>query len=93
MTTPPSNSSWCVSKGNCPTLSLNGVNVGLIFSDKIFTGAVRTTYSTTDMSDPLNAEIDDAIYIDTKDLCKRIAYELKQHSIPQAVFAERILCR
>lgn len=29
------------------------------------------------MSDPLNAEIDDEIYIDTKDLCKRVAYELK----------------
>lgn len=45
------------------------------------------------MTDPLNAEIDDEIYIDTKDLCKRVAYELKQHSIPQAIFAERILCR
>lgn len=61
------------------------------------------------MNDPLNAEIDDEIYIDTKDLCKRVAYELKvryflpsyiqpmstfqQHSIPQAIFAERILCR
>uniref|UniRef100_A0A914EPY1 One cut domain family member n=1 Tax=Acrobeloides nanus TaxID=290746 RepID=A0A914EPY1_9BILA len=56
-------------------------------------GVPRATYSTTDMTDPLNAEIDDAIYIDTKDLCKRVAYELKQHSIPQAVFAERILCR
>ncbi|KAK0394397.1 hypothetical protein QR680_000714 [Steinernema hermaphroditum] len=51
------------------------------------------TYSTNDKSDPLNAEIDDDIYIDTKDLCKRIAFELKQHSIPQAIFAERILCR
>lgn len=55
-------------------------------------GAPRT-YSTTDMTDPLNAEIEDDIYIDTKDLCKRVAYELKQHSIPQAIFAERILCR
>lgn len=45
------------------------------------------------MTDPLNAEIEDDIYIDTKDLCKRVAYELKQHSIPQAIFAERILCR
>ncbi|KAL3110086.1 hypothetical protein niasHT_015689 [Heterodera trifolii] len=56
-------------------------------------GIPRTTYSTTDTTDPLNAEIDDEIYIDTKDLCKRVAYELKQHSIPQAIFAERILCR
>ncbi|KAM3719241.1 Homeobox protein [Dirofilaria immitis] len=56
-------------------------------------GASRVTYSTKDSADPLNAEIDDDIYIDTTDLCKRIAWELKQHSIPQAIFAERILCR
>ncbi|VDP32138.1 unnamed protein product [Heligmosomoides polygyrus] len=55
--------------------------------------AARRVYSTKDSNDPLNAEIDDDIYIDTKELCKRIAYELKQHSIPQAIFAERILCR
>jgi hypothetical protein len=59
----------------------------------ILLGVPRATYSTTDMTDPLNAEIDNEIYIDTKDLCKRVAYELKQHSIPQAIFAERILCR
>ncbi|CAG9537657.1 unnamed protein product [Cercopithifilaria johnstoni] len=56
-------------------------------------GAPRASYSTKDTTDPLNAEIDDDIYIDTTDLCKRIAWELKQHSIPQAIFAERILCR
>jgi hypothetical protein len=56
-------------------------------------GVPRAVYSTSDTTDPLNAEIDDDIYIDTKELCKRIAYELKQHSIPQAIFAERILCR
>ncbi|VDK71434.1 unnamed protein product [Litomosoides sigmodontis] len=56
-------------------------------------GAPRPSYSTKDTTDPLNAEIDDDIYIDTTDLCKRIAWELKQHSIPQAIFAERILCR
>jgi hypothetical protein len=56
-------------------------------------GVPRAVYSTSDITDPLNAEIDDDIYIDTKELCKRIAYELKQHSIPQAIFAERILCR
>lgn len=56
-------------------------------------GMPRASYSTKDTTDPLNAEIDDDIYIDTTDLCKRIAWELKQHSIPQAIFAERILCR
>ncbi|MFH4983506.1 hypothetical protein AB6A40_010215 [Gnathostoma spinigerum] len=60
---------------------------------EISAGRPRSSYSTKDTTDPLNAEIDDDIYIDTKDLCKRIAWELKQHSIPQAIFAERILCR
>jgi len=40
-----------------------------------------------------NDDADDDIFIDTKDLCNRIAYELKAHSIPQAIFAERVLCR
>jgi hypothetical protein len=44
-------------------------------------------------SDPLNVELDDNIYIDTRDLCERIAVELKQHAIPQSIFAEKILCR
>lgn len=43
----------------------------------LITGVPRATYSTSDITDPLNAEIDDEIYIDTKDLCKRVAYELK----------------
>jgi hypothetical protein len=43
--------------------------------------------------DPLNVNLDDNTYIDTKSLCAQIANELKQHSIPQAVFADRILCR
>jgi hypothetical protein len=36
---------------------------------------------------------EDDIYIDTRELCHRIAYELKQYSIPQAVFADKILGR
>ena len=32
-------------------------------------------------------------YIDTIDLCRRVGEELKLHSIPQSVFAERVLCR
>ncbi|KAI6242955.1 One cut domain family member [Aphelenchoides fujianensis] len=41
----------------------------------------------------LNATIGDDVYIDTADLCARVVYELKQHSIPQSCFAEKILCR
>lgn len=46
-----------------------------------------------DLNDPLNVELDSDAYIDTKDLCERIALELKQNSIPQSIFAEKILCR
>ncbi|CAD5211152.1 unnamed protein product [Bursaphelenchus okinawaensis] len=41
----------------------------------------------------LNAVIADEAYIDTSDLAQRVLYELKQYSIPQSLFAEKILCR
>ncbi|CAI4232228.1 unnamed protein product [Auanema sp. JU1783] len=72
---------------------LNGDDRDAAYTRQSYTPKPRRIYSTKDSNDPLNAEIDDDIYIDTKELCKRIAYELKQHSIPQAIFAERILCR
>jgi hypothetical protein len=54
-----------------------------------------TDYSSTNgnVIDSLNVELDEHIYIDTKELCKQIAQELKTHSIPQSIFATRILCR
>ncbi|THD18779.1 One cut domain family member [Fasciola hepatica] len=36
---------------------------------------------------------DDANELNTKDLAQRISAELKRYSIPQAVFAQRVLCR
>ncbi|KAF7635166.1 One cut domain family member [Meloidogyne graminicola] len=75
----------------------NPVNIDVYASlgSELNTGIVSPSsyHQSAGAIDPLNAEIDDEIYIDTKDLCKRVAYELKQHSIPQAIFAERILCR
>ncbi|CAD5215507.1 unnamed protein product [Bursaphelenchus xylophilus] len=41
----------------------------------------------------LNAVIADEAYIDTADLAQRVLYELKQYSIPQTLFADKILCR
>jgi len=45
--------------------------------------------------DAMDAECgnEDEIYIDTRELCHRVAYELKQCSIPQAIFADKILGR
>uniref|UniRef100_A0A5S6Q7F8 One cut domain family member n=1 Tax=Trichuris muris TaxID=70415 RepID=A0A5S6Q7F8_TRIMR len=39
------------------------------------------------------AETDDNSYIDTKELCERISYELRSHTISQATFAARVLNR
>lgn len=36
---------------------------------------------------------DDAEELNTKDLAQRISAELKRYSIPQAIFAQRVLCR
>lgn len=41
----------------------------------------------------MTRNITDESYIDTADLAERILFELKQYSIPQTLFAERILCR
>jgi hypothetical protein len=39
---------------------------------------------------PTNAQMEE---INTKDLAHKISSELKRYSIPQAVFAQRVLCR
>lgn len=39
---------------------------------------------------PTNAQMEE---INTKDLAHRVSSELKRYSIPQAVFAQRVLCR
>uniref|UniRef100_A0A1I7U313 One cut domain family member n=1 Tax=Caenorhabditis tropicalis TaxID=1561998 RepID=A0A1I7U313_9PELO len=46
-------------------------------------------------SDGSNASVklDEVSYIDTKNLCERIAIEMKDHKIAQKTFAEKILCR
>ncbi|CAG2106372.1 unnamed protein product [Medioppia subpectinata] len=40
-----------------------------------------------------NNGADDIEEINTKDLAQRISAELKRYSIPQAIFAQRVLCR
>lgn len=52
---------------------------------------MNTNYAA--LNEQLSMNLDDNSYLDTKDLCRQIANELKQHAIPQAVFAEKILCR
>jgi hypothetical protein len=39
---------------------------------------------------PTNAQMEE---INTKDLAHQVSSELKRYSIPQAVFAQRVLCR
>lgn len=38
-------------------------------------------------------DLDDGEELNTKDLAQRISAELKRYSIPQAIFAQRVLCR
>lgn len=50
----------------------------------------------TDLGDQENNDqnlSDDMSELNTKDLAQRISAELKRYSIPQAVFAQRVLCR
>ena len=47
--------------------------------------------SSGDVSD--TASTDDQEELNTKDLAQRISAELKRYSIPQAIFAQRVLCR
>ncbi|VDO21343.1 unnamed protein product [Haemonchus placei] len=42
---------------------------------------------------PEGEEEDDGEELNTKDLAQRISAELKRYSIPQAIFAQKILCR
>lgn len=45
------------------------------------------------VSKPNNSSTNDMEEINTKELAQRISAELKRYSIPQAIFAQRVLCR
>lgn len=49
--------------------------------------------SHSSQSDSSAASGDELEEINTKDLAQRISSELKRYSIPQAIFAQRVLCR
>lgn len=49
--------------------------------------------SQSSQSDSSAASGDELEEINTKDLAQRISSELKRYSIPQAIFAQRVLCR
>lgn len=51
------------------------------------------TNSHSSQSDCSAASGDELEEINTKDLAQRISSELKRYSIPQAIFAQRVLCR
>lgn len=51
---------------------------------------------TNNVSTPINSTVNnntDMEEINTKELAQRISAELKRYSIPQAIFAQRVLCR
>ena len=51
---------------------------------------VPTQECRVEIASPTNAQMEE---INTKDLAHRVSSELKRYSIPQAVFAQRVLCR
>ena len=52
-----------------------------------------TTPNNPDSDSNYQDDADDGEEINTKELAQRISSELKRYSIPQAVFAQRVLCR
>lgn len=67
-----------------PNIQQQGAKISISASPKNGGGgsSSRTSGNSTDMEE-----------INTKDLAQRISAELKRYSIPQAIFAQRVLCR
>ncbi len=58
--------------------------------------SVLKVLSHNNISTPMNSNVNnttDMEEINTKELAQRISAELKRYSIPQAIFAQRVLCR
>ncbi|KAG8181869.1 hypothetical protein JTE90_023607 [Oedothorax gibbosus] len=55
--------------------------------------AAPTTKTVMVAVSPQSAKSDEVEEINTKELAQRISAELKRYSIPQAIFAQRVLCR
>lgn len=53
-------------------------------------GGQRANRKSSSVSSPTNSEMEQ---INTKEIAQRISAELKRYSIPQAIFAQRVLCR
>uniref|UniRef100_A0A0V0JAT5 One cut domain family member n=2 Tax=Schistocephalus solidus TaxID=70667 RepID=A0A0V0JAT5_SCHSO len=49
--------------------------------------------TTSDLDHDATSPSQDATELNTKELAQKISEELKRHSIPQAVFAQKVLCR
>lgn len=60
------------------------------FDDSFSPSELSSTKSTGSCKNSATSEIDE---LNTRDLAQRISQELKRYSIPQAIFAQRVLCR
>ena len=56
-------------------------------------GMVMNSLSSQSPNDLQISQISDKEELNTKELAQRVSAELKRYSIPQAVFAQRVLCR
>lgn len=56
-------------------------------------GSIKNSLNSSSRSESSATSGDELEEINTKDLAQRISAELKRYSIPQAIFAQRVLCR
>ena len=66
---------------------------GLFQSDASGNNSNTTTSKSSKISSASLSLSNDVEEINTKELAQRISAELKRYSIPQAIFAQRVLCR
>ncbi|KAF2347786.1 CUT domain, partial [Trinorchestia longiramus] len=70
---------------SCPVSAVPNMNMGNNMG-----GLMKQTGMATTSGGGGGGEVEE---INTKDLAQRISAELKRYSIPQAIFAQRVLCR
>jgi hypothetical protein len=68
----------------------NDSKLSILKSDELQSSLNEIEKDRVFIASPTNAQMEE---INTKDLAQRISNELKRYSIPQAVFAQRVLCR
>lgn len=82
------------SHGSSGAVGNTNGNTGATHGTKHHAGHRTTSHSSSNIKNGNTAASSDEMEeINTKELAQRISAELKRYSIPQAIFAQRVLCR